>query len=197
MNLSSHRVVTLTRGGIIPDRIPGNFYMFDEMDDDDLTRIRIEALQLARVVGIDTAAAAAGVPAAPDWWIIADTAHEKLGEPIRPDLAGDPSRFIMKDAIGMANIGDTDDDWVAIENVALSDHTPWTSSKQAGPGRDARLLPIKRTHRGVRRSSLSDALGQFQAVTQADWPFRGPRSFTEFLEGVEATGLDLPAYHGH
>ena len=197
MNLTSHRVVPLTRGGTIPERIRGNFYMFDEMDDDDLVRIRVEALQLARVVGIDTAAAAAGVPAVPDQWIVADTAHEKFGEPIRLDLAGDPSRFIMKDAIGMANIGDADDDWVAIENVALDDHISRTSAKQAGPGRDACLLPIKRTHRGVRRSSLSDALGQFQTVAQDDWLFREPRSLTEFLEGIEATRLDLPAYHGH
>ena len=76
MNLSSHRVVPLTRGGLIPDRIRGNFYMFDEIDDEDLARIRAEALQLARVVGIDFTAAAAGVPAAPDKWIVADTAHE-------------------------------------------------------------------------------------------------------------------------
>ena len=141
MNLTSHRVVPFTRGGIIPDRIRGNFYMFDEVDDDDLVRIRVEALQLARVVGIATAAAAAGVPAAPDRWIVADTAHEKFGEPILLDLARNPSRFIMKDAIGMANTGDVEDDWVAIENVALNDHTSWTSAKQAGPGRDARLLP--------------------------------------------------------
>ena len=197
MNLTSHRVVPLTRGGVIPERIRGNFYMFGEIEDEDLARIRSEALQLARVVGIDLTAAAAGVPSAPDRWIVADTAHEKFGIPIRPDLSADTTRFIFREAVGLANIGEVDDDWVAIENVALTDHDSWTSSKQAGPGRDARLLPIKRTHRGVRRSSLSDALGQFQSVAQGDWPFRGPRSLLEFLEGVEATGLDLPAYHGH
>ena len=36
-----------------------------------------------------------------------------------------------------------------------------------------------------------------KSVTQADWPFRGPRSLLEFLEGVGATGQDLPAYRGH
>ena len=164
MNLSSHRVVPLTRGGIIPDRIRGNFYRFDEMDDDDLARIRSEALQLARVVGIDLTAAAAGAPAAPDRWIVADTLHEKFGIAIRPNLAADATRFITREAVGLANIGEIDDDWVAIESVAQSDHDSWTSSKQAGPGRDARLLPIKRTHRGARRSSLSDALGQFHEV---------------------------------
>ena len=47
MNLSSHRVVPLVRNGIVPERIRGNFYMFDDIDDDDLSRIRSEALQLA------------------------------------------------------------------------------------------------------------------------------------------------------
>ena len=168
MSLSSHRVVPVVRGGIVPERIRGNFYMFDDIDDDDLSRIRSEALQLARVVGIDLTAAAAGVPAGPDRWIVADTAHEKFGLPIRSDLSADPTRFIYREAVGLANIGETDSDWVAIENVAQTDHDSWTSSKQAGPGRDARLLPIKGTHRGVRRSSLSDALGQFQSVAQGD-----------------------------
>ena len=197
MNLSSHCVVPLTRGGVIPERIRGNFYMFGEIEDEDLMRIRSEALQLARVVGIDLTTAAAGVPAASDRGFVADTAHEEFGIPIRPDLSADTTRFIAREEVGLVNIGEINDDWVAIENVALTDHDSWASSKLAGPGRDARLLPIKRTHRGVRRSSLSDALGQFQSVAQGDWPFRGPRSLLEFLEGVEATGLDLPAYHGH
>ena len=132
MNLSSHRVVPLTRGGIIPERICGNFYMFDEIDNEDLSRLRSEALQLARVVGIDLTAAAAGVPAAPDRWIVADTAHEKFGLPIRSDLSADTTRFITRETekVGLANIGGTDDDWVAIENVAQTDHDSWTSSKQ-------------------------------------------------------------------
>ena len=132
MNLSSHRVVPLTRGGIIPERICGNFYMSDEIDNEDLSRLRSEALQLARVVGIDLTAAAAGVPAAPDRWIVADTAHEKFGLPIRSDLSADTTRFITRETekVGLANIGGTDDDWVAIENVAQTDHDSWTSSKQ-------------------------------------------------------------------
>jgi len=53
-------------------------------------------------------------------------------------------------------------------------------------------------HRGHRRASLRESLGKVTFKSDhPDWPFRGPSAVEEFLHGIDATGLDLAAYHGH
>lgn len=72
-----------------------------------------------------------------------------------------------------------------------------TGSGRSSLGKDHRVLLVSRDRRGVKRLSLTSALEQFRPQAPAGWQFRGPNAIVEFLEGIDATGLELAGYYGH
>ena len=197
-DLTQHIVVALTRGAPVPARIRRSFYAFDEVDEADLRRLRTEARQLAKAIGFDVTALAKSLQSR---WLIADTAHADFGTEPDASLIGDPDTFVERGASGLVNLASYNgigvDEWVFVENIGANDEADWKNEKVAGPGRDERVLRIKKNPRGARKTTLSEALAQVTVASRTDWPFRGPSAVMEFLEGIDSTGLDLAGYYGH
>ena len=193
-NLSLHTVAALTRAAPFPQRLGRHVYAFDQLDDAAMRRWRSEAHALALAVGFDLKGVLAPGPVSR--WLVADPGRPKYGTEVAGGTTADAERFIERASVGIANVGPADQaEWVAVENVSPADEAAWKSEKHSGPGRDHRLL--KPTRVGRRRVPLADTLQALSEKPDTEWPFRGPRAITEFLNGVEATGLDLPAYYGH
>jgi len=196
-DLTQHVVVALGRAAPLPQRIAGSFYGFDALAEADLRRLRGEARSLARAIGFDIPGAAPAGAAATRW-LCGDPGHAQFGLELAAGVSSDPERFIERGATALVNVSATAEaDWTFYENVATNDEDAWKEEKQNGPGRDTRILPVVKTARGGRRTTLSGALAHLKAAERKDWPFRGPRAVVEFLEGIESTGLDLAGYYGH
>ena len=193
-NLSEYTVAALARAAPFPARLGNGIYAFDAVDDGTLRRLRSEAFALAKAVGFDLKGAIAPGPVAR--WLVADTGHPEYGTEVAAGIVADPERFVEKTSVGLANLGTSaEPTWVHIESVLEADEALWRSEKMSGLGRDRRLLA--QTRKGRRRVPLTEVLGALSVEEDKSWPFRGPRAMTEFLAGVEATGLDLPSYYGH
>lgn len=194
MTLTDFSVVPLARAAPLAARVAGD-YGLDPLPSRDLERLQVEAQALARVVGILWIAGPSTATA--PRCVIADPAHERFGEVLPVALAVDAERFVARAAIGLAEVGVGSVDWVFAVCIVEADAEDWRRERQAGPGRDHHVLPVSRVRRGAKRLSLNAALEQFRPKAPADWPFRGPKAIVEFLDGIDATGLELAGYCGH
>ena len=154
-DLSNHRVVPLARASPYPNRIQGNLYAFDPLTAPELDMLRMDAVALAGVLGLAIPTGVAG--AAAPRWVVADPADDRFGEPIDAGIAGNPDKLVKKGATGIAHLPDVRGGhrWVAVENVADSDHQRLLDEKWSGAGRDFRVCPLVRVGPGgPRRQSI-------------------------------------------
>ena len=71
----------------------------------------------------------------------------------------------------------------------------WREEKTLGPGRDSRVLPIRRDSKSLRFRTLVSAMAEMDEREVDDWPFRGPRVIVELLSAVRSSGEELPSFH--
>eukprot|EP00971_Amphidinium_carterae_P330408 6463420-Amphidinium_carterae.1 len=169
LDLGSHRVLTVERHSPFPARAQGDAYVFDPLAEGEEQRLIDRARALARVLGVKPELDADDGETAN--WVYADTEHANFGLKVEPAPVEGP-QCIMKGAVGLFQERGI---WSYIEKVAESDRSKWEDRKRSGAGRVWHLLE--------------------EMAGVSDWPFRGPRACGEFLEAVEASGVELTQYH--
>ena len=191
VDLSTHRVVPLSRGAPFPARIAGNVYGFEDIGEAELDALRRDAVALAGILGSTPIEGARGDSV----WVHNDMAEENFGEEVDPHLTRNPNAFVTRGAVGLV---ETSDGRTTMERVMRSDLAAWKDEKRTGPGRDPRVLPVERDAKDARYLSLRDAMAQFKPVTKAtDDPFRGPTATPEMLDIVRSSGEDLSGFHDY
>jgi hypothetical protein len=189
LDLSTHRVVPLSRNGPFPARVQGNIYRFDPLDENQLEELRRDASALAVILGAAPAQATRGDSV----WVFADMADEAFGEEVDVNVLRNPNAFIAKGAVGLVETGDG---WTTMERVQRSDVPAWKDEKRTGPGRDPRVLPVERDAKDFRYLGLKDALALYRVVVKApDDPFRGPSAIPEVLDMIRGSGEELSGFH--
>ena len=221
VDLRDHRVVPLVRNAPFPARVRGDIYSRNNITEVQLLAARQECQALASVMG--PAAAGAAAPPAASEWLFADTAYEKFGDVVDPNITRNPVRMLTRESIAMVQVEDDGVPpelfWSFAERVGNADVETWKDEKRAGPGRDARILPITRDAAGGRYRSLRECLGDMSfpepagsgttsassSTTrgsgyhkpQADWPYDGPSGLKEVLTAARAAGEELPGFHDY
>ena len=78
-------------------------------------------------------------------WRYGDTAHPNFGEEVLPQLLADPSNLKTGGASGLLREEDDDEGqevWTFVQRVTKPQAPLWLWTKQHGPGRDKKLLPL-------------------------------------------------------
>jgi len=191
LDLMDHVVIPLSRNTVFPARVADDHYT-RPLSNRALDRVRAEARALAAAMGV-APPAATGADAA--MWVLSDPAHEKFGEEVDERLTFDPARALYRGSVGLIKI---DDEWTVMERVLRTDVVDWKAEKAAGPGRDARVLPISREGQKTRFRTVREALRDVTPLTDPpakDWPFRGPSATMELLTAVRAVSDDFAQFH--
>ena len=128
VNMADHIVVPIPRRAPAPARVSGNLYAPDALTGDQLAAVRLEADALGNVLGAAPAgpgaAASAGGLAAD--WRFADTAYEKFGETVPPDITRNPLRLQARGAAGLAEVEEEGETfWTFVERVGDQDLDEW------------------------------------------------------------------------
>ena len=143
VDLTEHQVVPLTRAGLPPARIVGDFYQFaGNPTEAQLDAARADARALAALFG---AVAVSGPVDA--GWFFADMAAEKFSEEVPPSLLQNVGLHVIRGSVGLVQ---TEEGWTTMERVLRVDLAAWRSEKQNGTGRDPRVLEIQRDAQGTR-----------------------------------------------
>ena len=90
-----------------------------------------------------------------------------------------------------------DPGWVTAELVVSDELDKWRQSKQAGAGRDLRLIGDIRVS-GSREVTFLDALARSRQVPTPElpgWPHAGERGAHEFMRGLKMSGLEWISHH--
>ena len=194
IDLNEHVVVTVQRASPFPARILGDFYSRQPLNAAALDEARLEARALFAALGLVPAAGAQGQAE----WYYADTAHEKFGQPVEQELLFSPVAVVRRESVGLVNV--QPDGWTTMERVLLNDLQAWKEEKSSGPGKDPRVLAVKRDAHGARFTTVRDALGAATPLTNpapADWPFRGPSAAMELMVSIRAACDDIGSFHDH
>jgi hypothetical protein len=208
-DLSAHRVVPLTRGKAVPARVAGDIYLLAVLSDADLRVAGAEAAALAGILGT-----AVGVPVGVRAdWIFSDPAHENWGVNVPAALLSAVGQTVLRGSVGLVQEDPADmATWTTIERILPADLEAWKDEKRSGPGRDPRVLPLRRDAQDHRYCILRQAMMEMTMTSGAssssaasaasssakmgpDWIFRGPSAVSELLRGVRAAGEDLSGYH--
>lgn len=149
---------------------------------------------MARVLGASSTSMAP--PAEGPRWVYADTGHPSFGKEVDFDIVADPSRFWTRGSSALAD-RDGEVTWIFCENVSVEDEPVWRSVKQTGPGKDERIEAM--TFDGEVRHRVG-----MQVITKGlahdikrpkGFPLPGPSAYAEFMQGIEASGVELGGYH--
>ena len=196
IDLRGLRVIPLRRRAVFPDRVRGNVYIFDEVDEADWRASVAEASELARVLGAQPVAQPSGL--ASHRWRVSDPAVEDFGEELDSTDTVEGDSFVARDTVGLWHSlrSDGSRTWVAVELVAEARKDLWLDQKRSGPGRDIRISSAERDASGRRYATLARSLAVTRPSTQKDWPFRGPAAGLEFFEGVRNAGQELATFDG-
>eukprot|EP00971_Amphidinium_carterae_P232976 4623834-Amphidinium_carterae.2 len=188
VQLSTHRVIPLAKGAPYPERVADDLFTFDHLTEEQLVVARQDARSLGAVLGVTTAAPAAGDAL----WYYSDTAEEEFGTEVGPELLRNPASCVMRESTGIVH---GPSGWTTMQRVLARDVDEWRSEKHSGPGRDPRVLPLNKDQNDVRFASLREALSEQVAWTSppSDWPFRGPSALMELLR----LSPDHPVAHKH
>ena len=204
-DLSAHRVVPLTRGKAVPARVAGDVYLLGVLSDDDLRAATAEATALAGILG-----ASVGVPVGVRAdWLFSDPAHENWGLNVPAALLSAAGQTVLRGSVGLVQEEPADPStWTTMERILPADTETWKDEKRSGPGRDPRVLPLRRDAQSHRYSTLRQAMLEMTMTSSSssstvstaskmgsDWIFRGPSAVSELLRGVRAAGEDLSGYH--
>ncbi|CAK0806818.1 unnamed protein product, partial [Prorocentrum cordatum] len=191
LKLDEYLVVALPRAAAFPQRVRGQVYAFGALSDADLSNLRRDGRNFAKVLGFPLPAVQAGVDV--PRWIVSDPASDHFGEEVSLELITSAERFISRDAVALVMLSEAEG-WVSAENVQLSDEPDWKAEKRAGPGRDRRVLP--QTGVSAQTVSLAQLVALLKSVDVDDWPFEGPKALVEFLAAVVSSGHSLSSYWG-
>ena len=85
-----------------------------------------------------------------------------------------------------------------MERIRNDDFAAWKAEKSNGPGRDPRVLPLKRDSQRTRFRTVREVLGDVTPLAQPpapDWPFKGPSATLELLTAVRAVSDDFGQFH--
>lgn len=183
-DLADHRIVSLPRNTVAPQRVKGNTYAFDVAAAAEFEQWPDEASQSASLLGgpADTSA----VPSAAIC-VFHDTAYEDFGQEVPLEVVRNPKTLVSRGSGGLVQAGEGEDrHWTTAERIAEQDLHAWLDEKHTGPGRDPRVLPLVRATRQHRYPSLRDALAVMvkSAVTPTYWLLRG-RSACEDLSNLD------------
>ncbi|CAK0841362.1 unnamed protein product [Prorocentrum cordatum] len=165
IDVTTHRVIPLTRDSEFPRRARGEVYAFDPLTPEELQQVRKEAKELLAVYGLT-----GGADAQPEGglWLIADPAHPGFGDALPAAALADGDSLIIRGDRGLACV---DEDWVAVERVLDEDLDNWRLLKSTGAGRDS-----------------SKAL-------RPGWRFRGDACAPELVMALVAAGIVFITHH--
>ncbi|CAK0818425.1 unnamed protein product, partial [Prorocentrum cordatum] len=204
VNLADYIAVPIPRRAPAPARVRRNLYAADALTEDELATVKLEADALGNVLG----AAPAGLGAAPTAgalaaeWRFADTAHEKFGETVPPDITRNPLRPQARGATGPAEVEEGGETfWTFVEKVGDPDLDEWLEEKRSGLGRDPPVLSVHREVGRARYLSMREGLALMQffetGKAPADWPFPAPApsAIREVLLAARAAREELAGFH--
>ncbi|CAK0882091.1 unnamed protein product, partial [Prorocentrum cordatum] len=166
IDVTTHRVIPLTRDSEFPRRVRGEVYAFDPLTPEELQQVRREAKELLAVYGLT-----GGADAQPEGgrWLIADPAHPGFGDALPAAALADADSLIIRGDRGLACV---DEDCLAVERLLDEDLDNWRLLKSTGAGRDRRILGDERVN-GVPVLSLTAAARASSKAHRPGWPFRG------------------------
>ena len=198
-DLSEHRIIPVQRNAEFPVDYRGYIYCFDV---DDTTGPRLEVMRRQARALAEIMSGGKIQNEVPDGatWRVSDTAHASFGMEIPTAIIGDADHFVTRGRSGLVAFDPEDEDdqeWVTAELVPSEDHDKWRQSKQAGAGRDLRLVGDVRVG-GSREITYLDALARSKQVPSAElpgWPHAGERSAHEFMRGLKMSGLEWISHH--
>ncbi|CAK0888003.1 unnamed protein product, partial [Prorocentrum cordatum] len=188
IDVTTHRVIPLTRDSEFPRRVRGEVYAFDPLTPEELQQVRREAKELLAVYGLT-----GGADAQPEGgrWMIADPAHPGFGDALPAAALADADSLIIRGDRGLACV---DEDWLAVERVLDEDLDNWRLLKSTGAGRDRRILGDERVN-GVPVLSLTAAARASSKALRPGWPFRGDACAQELVMALVAAGIVFIARH--
>ena len=122
-------------------------------------------------------------------WLFADTAHPKFGQVVDNAVVQSAATFEARSAVALVKDGE---EWTTAQRVATGDRDPWVDEKHSGPGRDPRLLTLRRTRAMKRFVNLRDAMEETTAPeASGDGPFSGPSAALELLPAILSAGAEF------
>ncbi|CAK0861936.1 unnamed protein product [Prorocentrum cordatum] len=188
IDVTTHRVIPLTRDSEFPRRVRGEVCAFDPLTPEELQQVRREAKELLAVYGLTGAA-----DAQPEGgrWLIADPAHPGFGDALPAAALADGDSPIIRGDRGLACVGE---DWIAVERVLGEDLDNWRLLKSTGAGRDRRILGDERVN-GAPVLTLTAAARASSKALRPGWPFRGDACAPELVMALVAAGIVFIARH--
>ncbi|CAK0819575.1 unnamed protein product [Prorocentrum cordatum] len=189
IDVTTHRVIPLTRDLEFPRRVRGEAYAFDPLTPEELQQVRREAKELLAVYGLT-----GGADAQPEGgrWLIADPAHPGFGDALPAAALADADSLIIRGDRGLACV---DEDWLAVDRVLDEDLDIWRLLKKStGAGRDRRILGDERAN-GVPMLSLTAAARASSKALRLGWPFRGDACAPELVMALVAAGIVFITHH--
>ena len=198
-DLSEHRIIPVQRNAEFPADYRGYIYCFDT---DDCSEARIEVMRRQARALAEIMSGGVVRTDIPDGatWRVSDTAHSSFGMEIPTAIIGDADHFVTRGKTGLVAFDPEDEDdpgWVTAELVVQDELDKWRQSKQAGAGRDLRLIGDIRVS-GSREVTFLDAFARSKQVpTPAlpGWPHAGERGAHEFMRGLKLSGLEWISHH--
>lgn len=178
-------VVPLNRSAPVPDRVASGLYGFEVLDED----------QLLLTPGT------VALPVLEADWRFADTAFDRFGETVALDLVQNTARFVVRESTTLVRVEDDGElIWTTAERLMPKDVEAWNAEKRAGPGRERRILQIRRDARGHRYATLREALTDMTvspSPAPADWPFRRQSAVHELLTAARAAGEEISGFRDY
>ena len=201
LDLSSedYDVVPLRRRALLPARVTDSLWWFDA----DITKETLDdwiagAHQLAAIMGVGPAAAAAGA-SKDSSWRMADPARAVFGDEVPVQSLGEGDQTLVKGSVALVRLDDEDgkEAWSFAERVRDQDFETWKDAKRSGPGRDYRLASYETMGKAGRTVALKKSLTLFRPQQFTDWPFGAtPSAAMELLTSISKTGHELATYDG-
>eukprot|EP00971_Amphidinium_carterae_P337711 6474657-Amphidinium_carterae.1 len=97
-DLADHRIVALSKGQPLPQDKIHETYGFDPLTEDEMNRLRREAINLAKIVGFQVSTTlSAVVGGVGQTWRISDPNSDLFGEAVPEEALGDPARSVTRD----------------------------------------------------------------------------------------------------
>ena len=200
ISLASHVVVVLVRGAPFPKKVRNKIYHPGALDQADIDNAIRECFQLRDLLVAPKVEAAAQSVAD---YRFSDTSFERFSEIVPHSAVRDTANFVSRGAVALVQVTDDDGEalWTTADRVLPKDFETWLDEKRHGPGRDPRVLALKRDTRDVRFRSLREVVSDFSfdeaKDRAADWPFGGPSATRELLLAIRASGEEITGFHDY
>ena len=198
-DLVADTVVVLMRATTFPEE-GRPFLVLDKITESELGGWRARAAMLAEVHGVSAVAVAASLTAAGTAWRFGDTAHPQFGKTVAAEHFLDQRRIAVRGELGALQYDEGPPNgwrWTAVELVRAGDLEAWMVEKQAGAGRDPRLLDVKpkKGERLTFRAAAAHFDRSQTAVNLHKTLFgESPSACLEVVDGILASELEPPMF---